>query len=104
MRTLSFAFAAAVLAAASPALAQSGAGSSLTLQSPMGAPAHLIIDGAAWVCEGASCTAAPGGVDQPTERACRRVVRELGPVTAFTWQGQSLKPDRIAACNTAAKR
>lgn len=97
---LGVAFAAA---AASPALAQ-GAGSSLTLRSPDGAPAHVIIDGAAWVCQGASCIAAPGGLEQPADRACRRVVHELGPVTAFTWQGQALSPDRIAACNSAAPK
>jgi hypothetical protein len=90
------------LAAATPSFAQ-GAGSSLTLQNPAGAsPAHVIIDGAAWVCQGATCTAGPGGQDQPVERACRRVVRELGPVSAFSWQGQPLRPDRLAACNTAA--
>jgi hypothetical protein len=88
---------------AQPALARDP-GSSLTLQSPQGAPARIIIDGAAWVCQGAVCTAAPGGDEQPTERACRRVVRELGPVTAFTWLGRALSPAQIAACNTAAKR
>jgi hypothetical protein len=31
------------------------------------------------------------------------VVRELGPVTAFSWLGRALAPDQIAACNAAAK-
>ena len=103
MRVPSFVLALAAAAAASPALAQN-VGSSLTLQNPAGAPAHVIIDGAAWACEGASCTAGPGGLDQPADRACRRVVRELGPVTAFSWQGRSLSADRVAACNSAATK
>ena len=89
--------------AAVPAFAQ-GAGSSLTLETPAGAPAQVIIDGAAWVCHGAACAAGPGGLDQPAARACRRLVRELGPVTAFTWQGQRLTPQQVAACDAAAKR
>jgi hypothetical protein len=87
---------------AGPAFARDS-GSSLTLQNPQGAPAHIIIDGAAWVCQRAVCTAAAGGEEQPTLRACRRVVRELGPVTAFSWLGRALAPDQIAACNAAAK-
>jgi hypothetical protein len=103
MRVPSLFFVLAVPAAASPALAQDQ-GSRLVLQTPAGAPAHVIIDGAAWVCEGAVCAAGPGGMDQPVERACRRVVRELGPVSEFTWQGRSLSPEKVAACNAAAAR
>jgi hypothetical protein len=101
MRRFGLLFALAAAAAASPALAQDQ-GSRLVLQNPAGAPAHVIIDGAAWVCEGAACTAAPGGMDQPVERACRRVVRELGPVSEFVWQGRALSPEKVAACNAAA--
>jgi hypothetical protein len=107
MRGFSLLLVLAAAAAASPVLAQDpnqDGGSRLVLQSPAGAPAHVIIDGAAWVCEGAVCTAGPGGMDQPVERACRRVVRELGPVTAFAWQGRSLAPEKIAACNAAAAK
>ena len=103
MRTLIVCLALASALGAGPASARDP-GSSLTLQNPQGAPGHVIIDGAAWVCQGAVCTAAPGGMEQPTERACRRVVRELGPVTAFTWLGRALSPEQIAACNSAAKR
>lgn len=101
MRRFSLLLALAAATAASPALAQDQS-SRLTLQNPAGAPAHAIIDGAAWVCEGATCTAAPGGQEQPVDRACRRVVRELGPVTEFAWQGRSLSPEKITACNAAA--
>ena len=89
--------------ASSPALARDQ-GSSLVLQSPAGARAEVIVDGAAWVCHGAVCATGPGGLDQPAARACRRLVRALGPVTAFTWQGQRLTPQQVAACDAAAAK
>ena len=96
---LSLAFA---LALSTPALAQPDDPSSLTLRSTP-KTAHVIIDGAAWRCSGDTCRAT-GGESQRPLRACRRVVAELGAVTAFTWQGQALSADDIAQCNTAAKR
>jgi hypothetical protein len=100
MRALVLSLAFAALAA--PALADGG--SSLTLTTPGSAPASTIIDGALWSCAGAVCTAGPGGQEQPVLRACRRVVAQLGAVTAFTWQGAALPADKIAACNAAARR
>ena len=99
MRTLAF-VAALGLAVAAPAVAQSN-GSSLTLQNAGSAPARVIIDGASWSCEGATCTA-NGGASQPATRACRRVVSRLGPVTAFTWKGETLSAEALATCNAAA--
>ena len=89
---------AAALFAAAPALAQSNA-SSATLVDASKAPAgRTIIDGAAWRCEGATCTA-NGGANQPAARACRRVVARFGPVTAFSYKGVDLTAEQIAACN-----
>ena len=93
--------AALALALTAPALAQT-AGDSLTLKDASRAPAHVIIDSAYWQCASGACTAS-GGASQAPLRACRRVVAQLGAVTAFTWQGQSLSSDQLAACNTAAK-
>lgn len=91
-----------LLALSTPALAQPDDPSSLTLKAPP-KQAHVIIDGAAWRCSGDSCVAAGGDSQRPL-RACRRVVAELGPVSAFTWQGQALSAEDIAACNTAARK
>ena len=89
---------AAALFAAAPAFAQSAA-SSATLSDASKAPAgRTIIDGAAWRCDGAACTAT-GGANQPATRACRRVVARLGPVSAFTWKGEALTAEQLAACN-----
>lgn len=90
-------FVIASLLVAAPALAQPPA-SSLTLASGAAPSERVIIDGAAWRCDGAACTAT-GGADQPATRACRRVVAKLGKVTAFTWKGAALSPEQLAACN-----
>ncbi len=89
---------AAVLAFAAPAVAQTPA-SSLTLADTATAPAgRVIVDGAAWTCEGTSCVAT-GGANQPAARACKRVVARVGKVSAFTWKGQALTADQLATCN-----
>lgn len=91
-------FIAAALFAA-PAVAQTPAVTSLTLADAAKVPSRpLIIDGARWSCEGAACTAS-GGSEQPATRACRRVVQRMGPVTAFSWKGEALTDEQIAACN-----
>jgi hypothetical protein len=91
-------FIAAALFAA-PAVAQAPAATSLTLADASKAPSRpLIIDGARWSCEGAACTAS-GGSEQPATRACRRAVQRLGPVTSFSWKGEALTDEQIAACN-----
>ncbi len=90
---------AAVLFAAPAVVAQTPAATSLTLADAARAPSRsLIIDGARWSCEGAACTAS-GGSEQPATRACRRVVQRLGPVTSFSWKGEALTDEQIAACN-----
>ena len=90
---------AAALFAAAPAFAQSSNTTSLTLADASTAPSRTtVIDGAAWRCEGATCTASRGA-DQPATRACRRVVARLGAVTAFTYKGVTLSDAELATCN-----
>ena len=97
MRTLLIA---AALFAAAPAVAQAPAfPNRLVLADAARAPSRpIIIDGAAWRCEGASCVAS-GGTNQPAPRACRRVVARLGAVSEFAWKGQALTPEQLAVCN-----
>jgi hypothetical protein len=91
--------AALCLALAAPAVAQAPNGTRLVLADVANAPARpVIIDGANWRCEGATCTAS-GGNNQPAPRACRRVVARLGAVTEFTWRGTALTAEQVAACN-----
>lgn len=91
---------AAAVFAAAPAVAQPAQSPTrLTLADASRAPAgRTIIDGAAWRCEGATCTAS-GGASQPATRACRRVVQRVGQVTAFSWKGVELSAAELAVCN-----
>ena len=91
---------AAALFVAAPALAQApAAATSAVLADAARAPAgRTIIDGAAWRCDGASCTA-NGGANQPATRACRRVVARFGAVSSFSYRGVALTAQQITACN-----
>jgi hypothetical protein len=91
---------AAALFVAAPAFAQTTTATSLTLADASRAPAGrtTVIDGAAWRCDGATCTAT-GGTSQPAARACRRVAARFGAVTAFTYKGSTLSAEALAICN-----
>lgn len=89
---------AAALFAAAPAFAQAPASSAVLADASTAPAARTIIDGAAWRCEGASCTAT-GGADQPATRACRRVVARFGAVSSFSYKGVALTAEQLAACN-----
>lgn len=94
--TLALSFAAATGAFAQPT------GSNLTLANGEAAPAKVIIDGAMWKCASGVCVSS-GGKSQSADRACRRIVAKLGPVSAFTWRGEALSGEALAACNAAAR-
>lgn len=99
MRTLLIA-AAFAASFGTAAFAQAGDGASLTLLAA--GPTRLIQDGAQWRCDGAECRAAKvKGL--PALHACKRMVGEVGAVSAFTWRGKSLDAAQLAACNAAAK-
>jgi hypothetical protein len=89
---------AAALLVAAPAVAQAPVSSAVLADASKAPASRTIIDGAAWRCEGASCTAS-GGANQPAQRACRRVVARFGAVTAFTYKGVDLTAEQLAACN-----
>ena len=89
---------AAAMLVAAPAVAQTPASSAVLADASKAPAARIIIDGAAWRCEGATCTA-NGGANQPASRACRRVVARFGAVTAFSYKGVDLTSEQLAACN-----
>ena len=90
----------AALFAAVPAHGQSAASSATLVDASKASADRTIIDGATWRCDGATCTAT-GGTNQPATRACRRVVARFGAVSAFTYKGQALTAEQVAACNAA---
>jgi hypothetical protein len=89
---------AAALFAAAPAFAQTPNTSAVLVDAARAPVAAIIIDGASWRCQGASCTAS-GGANQPATRACRRVVARFGAVSSFSYKGVALTAEQIAACN-----
>jgi len=89
---------AAAMFVAAPAFAQAPSSSAMLADASKAPAASTIIDGAAWRCEGATCTA-NGGANQPAPRACRRVVARFGAVTSFSYKGVALSTEQIAACN-----
>lgn len=89
---------AAALLVAAPAVAQSSTSSAVLTDAARAPAGRTIIDGAAWTCEGTTCTA-NGGANQTATRACRRVVARLGAVSAFTYKGVALTSEELAACN-----
>lgn len=89
---------AAVLLVAAPAIAQAPVSSAVLTDASRAPATRTIIDGAAWSCDGANCTA-NGGANQPATRACRRVVARFGPVSAFSYKGVELTAEQVAACN-----
>ncbi len=88
----------ATTARSRPAASESG---DMTLAGPAPAP-EFIIDGADWQCVDIICHAAWVD-DMPPLRSCRRIVAEIGPVTAFAWRGKAFDAGQIAQCNAAAK-
>ena len=100
MRTLALTLAVSLFAAG-VAAAQGPVNTSLKLANPAAAPNKVIIDGAVWKCANGTCIAT-GGNSQTAERACRRVVAKLGAVAAFSWRGETLTDEAVAACNAAA--
>lgn len=89
---------AATLLVAAPAFADAPVSSAVLADASKAPAERTIIDGAAWRCEGATCSAT-GGANQPAARACRRVVARFGPVTAFSHKGVALTAEQLAACN-----
>jgi len=61
---------------------------------------HVLFDGAVWRCKADVCRS-PRVKSLPPLRSCKRLARELGPVTAFNYRGVTLEAADLAACNPA---
>ena len=87
----------AALLLAAPAFASNYVAS---LQAPAKA-SKLISSDRMWSCVGTSC-AAGGEATSPAKRICSRLVKEVGPLSAFTAQGRDFSADELTACNASA--
>ncbi|WP_426030872.1 CC_3452 family protein [Caulobacter sp. DWP3-1-3b2] len=69
----------------------------LTLQTPT-TQDHTVFDGAVWRCKADICRS-PQVKAMPPMRSCRRLVRELGPISSFGFRGVTFSEADLAACN-----
>jgi hypothetical protein len=104
MRSLLFAVA-ALAATGGPAMSEikpvplKQEGGWLTLGVPT-TQAHIVFDGAVWHCKADVCRS-PKVKSLPPLRSCKRLARELGPITSFGYRGVTLSDTDLAACNPA---
>jgi hypothetical protein len=102
MRSLIIAVA-ALAATGGPAMAETKPhalrqeGGWLTLGTPT-TQDHVVFDGAVWRCKADVCRA-PQVKSLPALRSCKRLARELGPITSFGYRGVTLSDTELAACN-----
>lgn len=64
---------------------------------------RVIAESVVWSCEGTVCR---GELDRkaPSVRVCKKIVKEVGEVTALRNSKSELTAEQIAECNTAAKK
>ncbi len=98
MRSLIIA-AVALAAAGGPAMAETRPQTGwMTLSAPV-AHDHMVFDGTFWRCDGGACRATQVK-SLPPLRTCKRLARELGPITGFNYRGVTLTDAQLAECNT----
>ena len=69
----------------------------LTLSAPT-TQDHVVFDGAVWRCKADVCRSTQVK-SLPPLRSCKRLARELGPITGFGYRGVTLSDADLAACN-----
>jgi len=64
---------------------------------------RVIAESVVWTCEDTVCT---GDLKRkaPTVRVCKKIAKEVGPVTAFRNTVAELSAEDLAECNTAARK
>ena len=97
MRSLLFAVA-ALAATGGPVMAETLPQTGwLTLAAPT-TQDHVVFDGTVWRCKADVCRS-PKVKSLPPLRTCKRLARELGPITRFGYRGVTLSADQLAECN-----
>ena len=90
---------------AAPAFAADPGVTEATLAVAPPVPVHRVIDGRAWDCKDAACTAAAAAdaESQPLPRECNRAARELGAFAAYQTGRRALTETELAKCNSGAR-
>lgn len=93
------------LAAGGAALAQAPAyQASATLVTPASTPVSATVNGAAWSCAGADCTAMAARYStlDSVMKECRKVSAAVGPLASYQARGRVLSAGNVSACNKGA--
>ena len=86
------------LSVAAPALASTTF--TATLQTPVDAPNRVTAYDAVWVCEDATCEAVLNR-SSATVRVCKKVVEEIGAISAFGTADDPLSDEEVEECNAS---
>ena len=98
MKIQMIALAAALSMAAGSAFAEDTAHA--TLKTPVSTETHAVAGGATWLCFGSSCATTSETIGATLSVwSCKALVRSVGPVTAYSLNGNSLTADQIERCN-----
>jgi len=93
------AFAAAALVGAFATSALAAGPVTAKLQKPVETASKPVAGGAVFRCLGDTCVATMPSESTLTVRACRELVRAVGPVSAYGSEAKQLDADKLAACN-----
>lgn len=72
------------------------------LESPVAKQTKVVVLNAVWDCNGDTCVAELSR-NKVTVRTCKKVVKEVGKVAAFSNSNGELTEEEVATCNAAAK-
>jgi hypothetical protein len=92
--------AAALAAIAVPAFAEGVWTATPTKTANSGA---ILAGGAVWACDKDVCHTTSDTSTADAMTSCRALVKEIGPVTAFSTDGHAYSAGRLATCNASAK-
>jgi hypothetical protein len=74
------------------------------LQTPLEARKKPVAGDAVFVCEADTCSAGNPSGATASVSGCRQLVRAVGPVASFGSEGNAFDADKLARCNSAAKK
>jgi hypothetical protein len=76
---------------------------SAKLASPQSSPQNLVAASAVWNCEADSCVAGGAPDDALGVSGCKELAKQVGRLTAYSFDNKSLDDKALARCNTSAK-
>lgn len=76
---------------------------SVTLQNPVSAKTKVVAGGSVFQCADSACVSLAATDRALTAAACKQLVKEVGPVSAYGNDRKQLEADALTRCNAAAQ-